>query len=310
MRLIKKLLIFVLTIIIILVIAAVVLLNMTPKKLHIDSIEISGMSFAELGLSDVKFIDIIKGFKNLGKVDESKVVTNGYNNEEEKAKTETLVKGSSLEGKDNYASIVSEKVTYDKQYLISYDDKTIAFMLNNAVQSADSSKESEAVKYLKDANITIKELTLSKDNKSLRVVCSVDLKEFKGEIEGNIPDALKTFVKIPEKVLLVSELSIEDIGSESGKMIIKHKDICINGNNDDPISKAIIKVIVQVTGSEEDSIASINEKVGQAVADVIGNLGKIGSAEVNDQNEVIGAVTIGMVGLYNNKVTLITFVAD
>lgn len=305
MKFIGKLLISLLIIIVIVAIIFVVLINLTPRQLHINEIKIADTSLEELGLSDVKLIDIYKSFKNLGKTNESDVVKNGYNEEEEKTNADKATEGSSLEGKDNYSSILTDKVTYPKALLVEYKDTTLACMLDNAIKNA-APGSSDAAKALKDANITIKEMTVAKNTEeaTIRLVCLVDLSQFKDQIEGNL-GAAKSFIKVPEKVYLVSDLKIAEI-TDAGKMVLASKDVCINGNNDDPVSKAIMNVMCDVAGFS--SVDDINAKLGDALADVIGNLGKIGTASTTNGNEVVdGTILIGMNGISDHKVQVITY---
>jgi len=299
-------LITLLVIIVILAIAVVVVINLTPKQLGIADINIMDMTLSDLGLADTKFIDIIKSFKSIAKPNESAIVTNSYSDEEEQSKSNAITQGSTLDGKDNYASIITEQVKYDKKMLKGYDDTTLAYMLNNAIQNSTGADDN--VKALKDANISIKEITINKDDNSIRVVGSVNLSSFTNELKDVLGAASK-IIKIPEKVYLVSTLTIDGV-DPTGKLQLSSKDICLNGNNDDPVSKAIMKLVLKKTGGSEDDSAALNNKLGGALADVIANLGQIGTATVDANGVVTGAETIGTNGIYNNKITVITYVKD
>ena len=111
-------------------------------------------------------------------------------------------------------------------------------------------------------------------------------------------------VPIPKKAYLVSDLTFTV--NALGKMETESQNVCINGNNDDPVSKAILKVIGNMAGGE--SIDSLNGKLGEAIAQVVGNLGMIGTADVVGNSNVVNPLTInlGMVGVAEHKLTLVT----
>ncbi|MCQ2408920.1 MAG: hypothetical protein MJ068_00085 [Clostridia bacterium] len=305
-----KFLIGIAAFVVIIVIIGVVLINLTPRQLKIADIEIAGMSFDSLGIADTKLIDIYKSFNHLSEVKESDVVNHPYVETEEKSAAESATEGSSVAGSDNYSSIVGSDITYDKKRLIEYKDTTLAYMINNAVTNSDSSDEN--VQYLKDAHMSIRELALTNNGeKKMRIVCYVDLTAFTSQIEENLPSAAKSFLKIPEQMFIVSEYTITDVDSE-GKLVLNSDTICINGNNEDPVTKAIVKVIISISG-QEGGIDEINNKIGEAVSGVIGHLGKIGTAETvsaTDNTIKTGTEVIGISGLGDGKLSVITHVAD
>lgn len=60
---------------------------------------------------------------------------------------------------------------YDKKKIVEYDDVTLAYIFNNAVQNGANSS-SDAVKVLKDANVVVKEITIGvSDGKALCASC-------------------------------------------------------------------------------------------------------------------------------------------
>lgn len=301
MKVFKGIIFSLIAIVLILVIAFAVVINLTPRQLGIADLKIEGKTIEEMGIADTKIVDIYKSVKSLSKVNESDVVTNTYDEEQEKDKSQDKFSGSSLDGKDDYSSIISGKVEYDTKKIVEYDDVTLAYIFNNAVQNgADSS--SDAVKVLKDANVVVKEITIGvSDGKgTMRIVSMVELGQFKSDIE-NALGAAKALFKVPEKVYIVSEISFT-VDETNGKMISKSESVCVNGNNDDPVTKAILNVIVgKIDGV--DSVDGLNEKLGEAVSAVTYNLGGIGGVAMDENIYVYG-----ICGVKDHKLSLVTHV--
>lgn len=301
MKVFKGIIFSLIAIVLILVIAFAVVINLTPRQLGIADLKIEGKTVEEMGIADTKIVDIYKSVKSLSKVNESDVVTNTYDEEQEKDKSQDKFSGSSLDGKDDYSSIISGKVEYDTKKIVEYDDVTLAYIFNNAVQNgADSS--SDAVKVLKDANVVVKEITIGvSDGKgTMRIVSMVELGQYKSDIE-NALGAAKALFKVPEKVYIVSEISFT-VDETNGKMISKSESVCVNGNNDDPVTKAILNVIVgKIDGV--DSVDGLNEKLGEAVSAVTYNLGGIGGVAMDEEIYVYG-----ICGVKDHKLSLVTHV--
>lgn len=301
MKVFKGIIFSLIAIVLILVIAFAVVINLTPRQLGIADLKIEGKTIEEMGIADTKIVDIYKSVKSLSKVNESDVVTNTYDEEQEKDKSQDKFSGSSLDGKDDYSSIISGKVEYDTKKIVEYDDVTLAYIFNNAVQNgADSS--SDAVKVLKDANVVVKEITIGvSDGKgTMRIVSMVELGQYKSDIE-NALGAAKALFKVPEKVYIVSEISFT-VDETNGKMISKSESVCVNGNNDDPVTKAILNVIVgKIDGV--DSVDGLNEKLGEAVSAVTYNLGGIGGVAMDENIYVYG-----ICGVKDHKLSLVTHV--
>lgn len=301
MKVFKGIIFSLIAIVLILVIAFAVVINLTPRQLGIADLKIEGKTVEEMGIADTKIVDIYKSVKSLSKVNESDVVTNTYDEEQEKDKSQDKFSGSSLDGKEDYSSIISGKVEYDTKKIVEYDDVTLAYIFNNAVQNgADSS--SDAVKVLKDANVVVKEITIGvSDGKgTMRIVSMVELGQYKSDIE-NALGAAKALFKVPEKVYIVSEISFT-VDETNGKMISKSESVCVNGNNDDPVTKAILNVIVgKIDGV--DSVDGLNEKLGEAVSAVTYNLGGIGGVAMDENIYVYG-----ICGVKGHKLSLVTHV--
>ena len=305
MKVLLRIFIALLVIVVILAIAFVVVINLTPRQLHLENVAIGGKTIDELGIADTKIIKIYKSIKSIGNAKESDVVDNPVNEQEDKAAAEENMQGSSLEDKDDYSDVTKGHVTYDVQRLVTYDDTTIAYILDNIVQNADASSSSE-IKALKDANLSVKELTIGLDSGhgTLRIVSYMDLSAYQNDIKNALGSAA-SILPIPKYAYLVSDFTFTV--DELGKMVTTPTGVCINGNNDDPVSKAILDVIGSMAGGE--SIDSLNGKLGEALSQVVYNLGMIGTAETVTDN-VVNPLTInlGINGVANHKLTLITHI--
>ena len=305
MKVLLRIFIALLVIVVILAIAFVVVINLTPRQLHLENVAIGGKTIDELGIADTKIIKIYKSIKSIGNAKESDVVDNPVNEQEDKAAAEENMQGSSLEDKDDYSDVTKGHVTYDVQRLVTYDDTTIAYILDNIVQNADASSSSE-IKALKDANLSVKELTIGLDSGhgTLRIVSYMDLSAYQNDIKNALGSAA-SILPIPKYAYLVSDFTFTV--DELGKMVTTPTGVCINGNNDDPVSKAILDVIGSMAGGE--SIDSLNGKLGEALSQVVYNLGMIGTAETVTDN-VVNPLTInlGINGVAVHKLTMITHI--
>ena len=308
-----KFLIALLVIVVILAIAFVVLINLTPRQLHLENVAIGGKTIDELGIADTKIINIYKSIKSIGKAKESDVVHNGINEEEDSASAKENTKGSTIANADDYSSVVTTPVVYDARRLVSYDDTTIAYILNNIVQNAKDDSSAE-IKALKDAKIEVKELTIIVDSEGarMRVVSYMDLSSYEGQIKEAL-GAAANILPIPKQAYLVSEISFtvetNALSPSLGKLVTAPISISVNGNNDDPVSQAILEVMSSMAGGE--SIDSLNGKLGEAISQVVGNLGQVGTATtVGDTNVIVPlSENYGMSGVASGTLTLITYAA-
>lgn len=305
-----------------------VLLNMTPEGLGIAEVKIQGVTLTELGLGQTKIKDIIKNFKSLVNVKEADVVQNGYDDKVEADKAEGNL-GSVLpsvgEGEKkepDFTTIIQNPVFYDKQYLISYDDTTIAYIFNKIIEQsvikADNTTSTEGQKgleFIKKINGKINEISVIKNadgSFELRIVLSVSLADFKADIAKEL-GSLSNIVPIPEKVFLVSRRELS--ANAEGKIETKDISLSIGGNENNPLNKALMKIINKVAASQSSNSAEeidtkfINDKIGQGFAEVIAHLGKIGTATtVSEEDNTVteGSEILGAVGLDKGKITVIT----
>ena len=298
------LLITILCIVVIVVVAAVVVVNLTPRQLKLEDLSLGNMTIEELGIADTKILEIIKSITNIGKVEEDDVVNRPFDSTAEKEKAEGNLDNSSV-SKGSLSDILKDKVVYDKRYLLTYQDTTIAYMLDSAIHDAEN--PSEAIEVLQDAHISVKEIAITKkdSNGAIRIVAEINLGDFKAQIEDKLGVA-KSFLTVPEKVFLVSELDFTV--DSNGKMQTTSKSLSINGNNEDPVSKAIIQVVLS-NMEEGMTLEKLNGYMGSALSEIIYNLGAIGEATVTDGNVVEGEPTLGIGGIKENAINVITHVS-
>lgn len=298
------LLITILCIVVIVVVAAVVVVNLTPRQLKLEDLSLGNMTIEELGIADTKILEIIKSITNIGKVKEDDVVNRPFDSTAEKEKAEGNLDNSSV-SEGSLSDILKDKVVYDKRYLLTYQDTTIAYMLDSAIHDAEN--PSEAIEVLQDAHISVKEIAITKkdSNGAIRIVAEINLGDFKTQIEDKL-GAAKSFLTVPEKVFLVSELDFTV--DSNGKMQTTSKSLSINGNNEDPVSKAIIQVVLS-NMEEGMTLEKLNGYMGSALSEIIYNLGAIGEATVTEGNVVEGEPTLGIGGIKENAISVITHVS-
>ena len=285
-----------------------ILITRTPRELGMQGFMINNVTLEEMGISDVKIIDIIKSFSSFLGVEESDMVKHPYDDATEKAQSDNKFEGSSLKDVEDYSSVLTTKVVYDNEYLIEYNDSTLAYIINNAIHTLVNESENENVKFMKDANITIKEMTITKTGEiaELRYVCKMELASLKDQIQSSL-GVFSSILSVPDSVYIVTSYNFT-VDSTTGQMIITPKDVFFNGNQDDQVINAIIDVIVDSIEGVE-SIDDISAKIGEATRDIMFHLGKIGTATVGENSLITGDIVFGMNGVNNSKMSFITHIA-
>ncbi|MGN0795967.1 MAG: hypothetical protein ACI4MT_03340 [Christensenellales bacterium] len=292
-------------------IAAIVVLNMTPNKLGFgDKAIINGESFDSLGLGDVKLINIIKQFKNIYDPDEKSIVKNGYSAGSEKPVADSNLKtGSNVSvvgGEVDYSSLITNTVEYDKEYLLTYDDKTLAYIFDRMISSSDGSNA--AIKALVEMKASVKEVTITKSNgeAQFRIVMAADLKDFKAQIDEAL-GSVAGIIKVPDTVYMVSYLKVDNVDG-NGELCLSSISLKLNDQSEG-VTKAVLKVLSSQAGLSGDSEEEINKNVAEAITTVVSHLGKIGTAtEINaTTKEITGTANIGITGVMMNKISVITY---
>lgn len=290
-------LITILVIVVLVVAAVVTVLFMTPTKLHMQNIEVDGESLESMGLADTKFIDIIKQVTALTKAKEGDLVTNAYDEEASGLAAMLALSGSNAE--TDHALLLESNVTYDKQAVISYADTTIAYLINDAIRSAETTNADYA-KVLKDANVTIKEVTITKPSDTqgkLHVVGVIDVSELLADQEeGYTASISKVYVSVDASFTVGNE------GETQGQMQGTFESIALNGQNN-AITKAILKVVANnVSDGDENALG--NSLVDAATA-IINHLGKIGTASTESDGTAVNP-SYGMVGVGHHLLTVVS----
>ncbi len=299
-KIIKVIFAFVIFLIILLSIAVGIILFQTPKSLGLANKEINGTSIKELGLADTKVIDIIKQFKKLGNADEEKIVSNTYS-DADKTNADKNFNNSDV---TNYSDIITNLAMYDKNYYLEYNDTTLAYVYNECIKEGTSSSE---IAFINEANATLMEITIDKDNNTLKLVLKADISGYKSDIEDKLGFA-KNFVKIPSDAYLVCEYSMDV--NNSGKLITETKSLAINGQ-DNALNNAILDIIINNIDSTKDK-AYLADCIGQAFSDILANLGKIGKPSSYDSTTRVinGEVSYGTDSITNHKIGFVTYQPD
>lgn len=291
-------------------IVAAVLLNMTPNKLGFgDTAIINGESFNSLGLGDTKLINIIKQFKSIYKPDESAIVKNGYSAKTQEPVAESnLSTGSNVstvDGKVDYASLITSTVKYDKEYLLTYDDKTLAYIFDQMVRSSDGSNA--ALKTINEMKATVKEVSITKSNgeAKFRIVLAASLARFKDQINNEL-GKFANVVKVPDTVYMVSYLKLDAVDA-NGKLVLSSESLKLNDQSEG-VTKAVLKVLSSEAGLSGNSEAEINKNVADAISTIVSHLGKVGTATEIDATtkEITGSARIGETGVMNGKISVVT----
>jgi hypothetical protein len=306
-----KALISILVVVVIVVVACVALLHLTPNHFKLGDVQIAGTSINELGLGDTKFIDIIKSFFALKKPDESAIVTNAPTAEDKSAVADKIETGSSIDlkedGTPDFSSIATDPVIYDKEYLISYSDKELAGLFQNIISDAKAKADApDSIKFLADLDATIASITIynkSNSKADIRIVAKISLGSLKEEILKNLPAFLGN--QLPDTVFIATYGTIS--ANVAGDVIYTHVDCLIN-DKDDALSTAIFKVIANRASLEQsqDPKAAVGNKVGAGFKQVVGNLGKVGTADADDDGVVTSGKALGKDGIHNGYITVIT----
>ena len=286
-----------LVVVVLIVAAVVVVLTLTPNKLGIADIQITedGDTIASLGLADTKLIDIIKQLSAMTSAKESDVVSNPYDTTREESVSATALQGSNALG--NYSSILNSNVVYDKRTMITYDDTTLAYIFNKAIEDAEAT-DTDAKK-LKDYNVSVREVTIgtnSIEQGSMRVVASVDVPQQEAED--------KFAVSLPEKVYITVEatITVGVSGTDEGQMTGTPAKLYINGE-----SSALTDAILTVLNAEMPPDETVENVVVNGITSVINHLGKIGTAQTRPDDGTVYNPVFGMNGVADHKLTVITY---
>lgn len=310
MKFIKRLLTFIIILVVIICIAGAVLLNMTPNQLGFgDKVLYDDITLDGIGLGDTKLYKIASSIQGILNPNESKIVDNEVNSEVEEAKvTEAFAEGNLAKTEDgsyDYLDLIDNQVLYDEEYLLSYSDTTLAFIFDSMVSQAEDGADAN-FQFLADMEASVSEISITKENDAykLRVILGLSTESIKTEIEDNL-GAAKSFIKIGERIYIACYLNIT--ADTLGKIQTTGINVLVNDSDND-VSNAIFDALVSSLGefaSSDDPKAEINENVGNAFSTIVGNLGLVGTATVDD-NKVVTAKTLGPEGITEHTISVIT----
>lgn len=319
-----KLLIALAVIIVLLIIAVVIVINLTPEQLGIADLDLGGITLRELGLADVKIIEMFKLLNNIMNPDVDAIVTNKYDPTVAKPQVDNNLAAATNTGSDGgefkYSDILEQTVIYDKEYLYTYNDTTLAYLFQemlNETNASGSDVDNGAISFLKELNAAVEELTINDlggGSYELRMVVSIDISQFKNDIMSILPSAVSGLVKLPDRIYIVSYSALS--ADSEGGIVTEGKSIRIN-DMQSVVADAIFKV---VSDKASDSVESdedlgdqnvVNDLIGEGFAEVVGNLGRVGTAVCDaTTSEITGAITFGSVGIKSHALTLVTYTAD
>ena len=315
-----KLLIAILVIAVVLGIAVAIILNMTPDQLGIADVDINGTTLREMGLADVKMKEVFKFVKDVLNADSAKIVQNPYSSETEKTTSENNLQsavnvGSSESGGLVYSDILKDKVVYDEEYFYEYKDTTLAYIFQSILDEGEAavSEDNGAIDFLREINGKVDEISIysSGNGYELRTVFSIDVSEFKSEIESLIPIKI---VKIPDRIYLVSYSSV---GADSdGRLVTDGRAIRIN-DVDSVVADAIFKVLSDAADESVDTDEdlgdenTVNDLIGEGFAAVVANLGKVGVAAFDPETRLVtGETSLGAEGIKDHALTVVTYTSS
>lgn len=289
------LVIFVVFGLLILLIIGIVLVNMTPNKLHVgDKTIINGKSCNDLGIGDIKIKTMIDDFNDIkGK---KNVVQNAYNKEDAKAELTPIFTNFDLIKDDDLdlEKLYSTGLDASNGYYYEYSDKSIAYIINNSLSYMTGDAQT-----LTNFRFEVSEITFLGKKKEMRIVYKVDISEFKNNLENAIPSFVSRFIGMPKEVYLVTYYDVNV--TTTGKLELAYNGIFIN-DVDTPFSNAILRSI----STENCSLEEYGQSLGDAISDAISYLGKIGtcsteSGAISDTS----SISYGIDGYKEEKIGMI-----
>ena len=304
------LLITVLVIIALLATAVVVLLNLTPNKIGIGDLDFGdNTTLNGLGLGDAKFITIIKELSAMSSADEAEMVTNPYDATAEQANASATLNNSTVS--ENYSLLFENKAVYALPKVVSYNDTTLAYILQAAIDAGKQSQTSYA-KDLADSNMSVKQVTIKKISDTqgmLEVVGAIDVKAmFNAESDNAATQSVQSLISNYEYIYVTVQAIFEVAGTgvNQGNMQGTATSITINGQGEDnAVAQAILTYAANKL-SEEGEEVDFKQLIVDATTSVINNLGKIGTAQA-DAEGVAVLPNYGMVGVQDGKLSMITY---
>lgn len=288
-----------LVILVLIVAAVVVVLNLTPAQLHFADVQLlEGISLADYGLGDVKLIKIINGAKGLA-TKENKVVSNGYNAETAGTAANALFAGSNYADTTDYSGLLNSDALYDKTYVRSASDTTLAYVLNNALGKSYSGSEGSSV-------LAVREVTVAKtdDGANMRVVLGLNTTQFVSAL-GTVADtASKANISVPEYcyVVCTADFTVGTADAQAGKVVFSNCAASLAGNAENPLNDLVLGLVDKAFGFAVEEAAQsdvvFSQNVFDKVASTINHIGAVGTASTDPTTGVaMGTKNYGMSGV-------------
>lgn len=289
-------LIAILVIVVACVVCDFVVLNTTPLKLGISETDLVGdVSISDLGLENEKLKDLLTALASLNSFEDSSVVTNPYYPSEDQNAIDNLSKSSIYEAEElNYFVLAAQKATYNQKYMYSYSDRTLAYILNSAINGSIPSVNFGV------SDATVKEVSITNigDRGHAKIILSIP---FQTESEMNVFEI--------DHVLFTVEFDFV-ANYMDGSLVLYTVDDKFEPqtkiNDGNIIMTAIIEH--QLNQALEGGMSTVATKTANAFIKVLSNLGKVGTATINSDKVVVDSEQIGTVGIKNGSISFITFV--
>ncbi|MFW5780566.1 MAG: hypothetical protein ACOCWI_03865 [Bacillota bacterium] len=276
--------------------------NQTPDELGFADTDFGGTTLREMGLAEMKIKDLISVIRNLMKPDETQIVTNPYDLEEDKegADTNTIAAGIPMDGEDpDYMFLLGdEPLTTEIPLLLEYTDTEIAYIMDTII--GYSEEYDEDVEVIRDMNASLVQVEINKASIStVEMMLAVDISSIKEDIPmgGGL---------LPDRIYLnsVNKLEVDS----SGIISTESQNIEVNGMTDET-STAVINALLSAVDedNEEDPVEFFNDAFGAVFKKVVNNIGYVGVADLDTSDQVIElTIEYGEDGIEDNVITLIT----
>ncbi len=276
-----------------------VILNSTPLKLGISETDIVGdVSLSDLGLENKKLIDLVKGLVSLNDFEDSQVITNPYlSNEDNKAKT-NLEKSSIYENDEvHYYALAVGKATYIQRYLYEYNDTTLAYILDTAINTSLPSINFG----VNDAKVKEVSISNNGDRGHAKIVLSIP---FIAESELNVFEIDHVLFSVEFDFVITNSGEIATLSSSAEEEFVPQTTI----NDGNIIITAVIEH--QLNKALEGGVSTVATKTVNAFVNVLNNLGQVGTADVNSEKVVKGNDKLGIAAVKNGSITFITHLEE
>lgn len=309
-----KVLVTFLIVVVIVFVGVVVLLNMTPRKLHLSGVSIGGGTIEEYGLADTKILQIIKGVRS-ATAKESAVVTNGYNAESEAERARVLFEGSTNFGNvTEYSGLLDQNANFNNRYVRTAADTTLAYIVNSAFTNSDALQ-------LAADGFTVSELTITRSQTDegvptghMRVVVSVSV----NTILDTAKELLSKFkfiagLKTLDTLYLVcnADFSVVGEGEHAGKIVFSNVTSTIGKEDDNELTSMFFTMIASSAGAEgdvEQYRTNLTQSLFDHIASIVNHIAEIGNSAANDSGVMVGVKKLGMDGVEDHQLIYITSV--